>query len=391
MTQKLIAMERRRVMVIINPEPTSGADMMLLDAVRHLDPQQFQVTVGLLTGRGEARDLLPPAWPVVEFRLPGLNGLIWLRFLVQLLWYLRRHRIQVLHINSYVPGNYARLAAWLARVPIIIDHWHGFTRFNRKRRVICRLLDRITAVSLTVSAGVKAHLVRELSLAPDKIHVLYNGIDLRRCQPRRSRQVMRQELGLDESLPVLAIVSRLDHWGKGHRELFQALAELQAEGPVHCLVIGGGRRQPEMAALVQELGLATRVSFLGQRQDVPDLLGAVDIFVLPSHSEGISRSLLEAMAVGLPVVVSTAGGSPEVVEHERTGLLVPVRDRAALAQALRRLLADPAWAKQLGQAAAHQVANRFSLDRVGQELTGLYQALVQQRLRAPGAGPCENS
>lgn len=389
MTPEFVSAARRRVMVIINPEPTSGADMMLLDAVRTLDPRQFQVIVGLLTAVPGARDLIPPAWPVVEFRLPGLNGLVWLRFLVQVLWHLRRHRIQVLHVNSYVPGNYARLAAWLAGVPVIIDHWHGFTRFNRKRRFICRLLDRVTAVSLTVSAGVKAHLLRELRLAPEKIYVLYNGIDLGRCQPQRSRQEMRQELGLPATLPVLAIVSRLDHWGKGHRELFQALAELQ--GPVHCLVIGGGRRQPDMAALVQELSLAPRVSFLGERKDVPDLLGAVDIFVLPSHSEGISRSLLEAMAVGLPVVVSTAGGSPEVVEHEKTGLLVPVRDSAALAQALRRLLADPAWARQLGQAAARQVANRFSLDRVGQELTTLYQALALRLIRTPGAGPCENS
>ena len=376
---------RMNVLVILNPERTSGADMMLLDAVRQLAPARYRVILGLLTTTQEAPDLLPADLEKVEFRLPGLNGLVWLRFFLVLAWHLWRRRIQILHVNSYVPGNYARLAAWLAGVPIIIDHWHGFTRFNRKRRMICRLLDRLTTVSLTVSAGVKDHLVQHLQLPPAKIHVLYNGIDLARCRPGRSRQEMRAALKLPAEVPVLAIISRLDHWGKGHRELFQAMAELRRSRPVHCLVIGGGRRQGEMAALVQELGLAPSVTFVGQRQDVPDLLNAADIFVLPSHSEGVSRSLLEAMALGLPVVVSEAGGSPEVVQHEVNGLLVPVKDPQALAQALRRLLDHPPLAARLGQAAAQRVAAVFSLERLGQELNALYDNLVQGRqLGNPG-------
>ncbi len=365
------------VLVILNPERTSGADMMLLDAVRQLDASRFRVTLGLLTSPLEARDFLPAHLPVVEFRLPGLNGLVWLRFFLVLGWHLWRRHIQILHVNSYIPGNYARLAAWLVGVPVIIDHWHGFTRFNRKRRFICRLLGRVTTLSLTVSAGVKQHLLQHLQLAPDRIRVLYNGIDLNRCRPSRSRQEMRTTLGLPQDVPVLAIVSRLDHWGKGHRELFQAMVQIKAHWPVHCLVIGGGQRQGEMMALVQDLGLGSSVTFVGQRQDVPDLLGAVDIFVLPSYSEGVSRSLLEAMALGLPVVVSEAGGSPEVVQHAVNGLLVPVKDPEALAQALGRLLANPPWAAQLGQAAAERVAAAFSLERLGQELNALYDHLVQ--------------
>ncbi|MGQ9921885.1 MAG: glycosyltransferase, partial [Desulfobacca sp.] len=294
-----------------------------------------------------------------------------------LAWHLWRRRIHILHVNSYVPGNYARLAAWLVGVPIIIDHWHGFTPFNRKRRVICRLLDRVTSSSLTVSAGVKEHLVQHLQLPPAKIRVLYNGIDLARCRPSRSRQEMRAALQLPVTVPVLAIVSRLDHWGKGHRELFQAMATLRPFHPVHCLVIGSGRRQGEMAALVRDMGLDAAVTFVGQRQDVPDLLGAADIFVLPSYSEGVSRSLLEAMALGLPVVVSEAGGSPEVVQHEVNGLLVPVKDPKTLAQAIGRLLDHPPLAARLGQAAAQRVAAVFSLERLAGELNALYDDLVQ--------------
>ena len=176
---------------------------------------------------------------------------------------------------------------------------------------------------------------------------------------------MRRALGLSPDDPVVGLVARLDHWAKGHAELFQALAQVRSRYPLRCLVIGGGRRQPEMVALVRELSLTPFVNFLGHRDDIPDLLAALDIFVLPSHSEGISRSLLEAMAAGLPVVVSDVGGSPEVVRSGVNGLLIPARDPSALARALLRLLSDPALGQKLGSAASQQVAANFSLDRVG--------------------------
>jgi glycosyltransferase involved in cell wall biosynthesis len=190
---------------------------------------------------------------------------------------------------------------------------------------------------------------------------------------------MRAALGIATDETVVGLVARLDHWAKGHAELFQALAKVRDRYPIRCLIIGGGRRQPEMAAMVRDLSLTPFVNFLGHRADVPDLLAALDIFVLPSHSEGISRALLEAMAAGLPVVVSNVGGSPEVVQHEIDGLLVPVKDVAALAQALIRLLSDPALAQRLGLAASQRVAGNFSLDRLGRELNEIYIKLCESK------------
>jgi glycosyltransferase involved in cell wall biosynthesis len=368
-----------KVFAIINPERTSGADMMLLDCLRRLGPERFQVILGLLTSNSQTGNLIPPTMTLVEFRMRHLNGIAWLRFLFFLCWHLIWNRVHILHVNSYVPGNYARLAAWLMGVPIIIDYWHGFTRFNRKRRFICRFLERFTDLSLAVSQGVQQHLLRELRISPQKLRVLYNGIDLEYLRRHRQRDEMRALLGIPAAEPVVGVVARLDHWAKGHGELFQALAEVRTHYPLRCLVIGGGRRQPEMEAMVQELNLTPWVHFLGHRSDIPDLLAALDIFVLPSHSEGVSRSLLEAMASGLPVVVSEAGGSPEVVHHEVNGLLVPVKNAPAFAQALIRLLANPDWAKQLGLAAAQRVADNFSLDCLGQELNEIYKELAKQK------------
>jgi glycosyltransferase involved in cell wall biosynthesis len=367
------------VFAVINPERTSGADMMLLDALRRLNHDRFRITLGLLTSNSQMHDFFPSDMAVKEFRMRHLNGIAWLRFFLYLCWYLAGNKFHLLHVNSYVPGNYARLAAWLTGVPIIIDYWHGFTRFNQKRRFICRLLERGTDLSLAVSEGVRQHLLQQLNLSPSKVQVLYNGIDLPYIHHHRNRSEMRRVLGISADEPVVGVVARLDHWAKGHGELFQALARVRTRYPLRCLVIGGGRRQPEMAALVQDLSLTPFVDFLGHRDDIPDLLAALDIFTLPSHSEGISRSLLEAMAAGLPVVVSAVGGSPEVVQHEVNGLLVPVKDVAALAQALLRLLSDPALAERLGLAASRRVAANFSLERVGQELNDIYLKLIRQK------------
>ena len=138
------------------------------------------------------------------------------------------------------------------------------------------------------------------------------------------------------------------------------------------------------ARLAVSLGLASKVHFLGSRRDVPDLLNAMDIFVLPSYSEGVSLALLEAMAAGLPVIATAVGGLPEVVEDGATGLLIPPRDAAALARALTRLLADPAWAKTLGDQARLHVREHFSLERLGLEINEIYAELAEKKFGGGG-------
>ena len=138
-------------------------------------------------------------------------------------------------------------------------------------------------------------------------------MDVAAIDAARPGPVVRRELGLPEGVPLIGLVGRLDHWGKGHKELFSAMAQIRERHPVHALIVGGGRREAEVRQLAESLGLGGEVHFLGQRRDVPDLLNAMDIFVLPSYSEGVSLALLEAMAAGLPVIATAVGGLPEVV------------------------------------------------------------------------------
>jgi glycosyltransferase involved in cell wall biosynthesis len=370
------------VLFIIKPERGAGAEMVLVEAAARLNPDRFQVIYGLLTPDSE--HLIASPLDTIDFRLPGLNGWVWLRFFFHLCWVIYRRRVDLLHVNSYVPGNYARLAGALMQVPIIIDHWHGFTRFNGKRRLICRLLGRFTDLSITVSQGVRDYLLKECGLDPARVRVVHNGVDIAAIDAARPGPEVRRELGLPDGAPVIGLVGRLDHWGKGHRELFEAMALLKDRHPCRALIVGGGRREDEVRQLAASLGLADAVHFLGQRRDVPDLLKAMDIFVLPSYSEGVSLALLEAMAAGLPVIASRVGGLPEVVTDGDNGLLIPPKDPEALAEALARLLANPALAKKMGENARRHVREHFSLERLGWEINGIYEELVEKKFGGGG-------
>jgi glycosyltransferase involved in cell wall biosynthesis len=370
------------VLFIIKPERGAGAEMVLVEAAARLNPDRFRVICGLLTPDSDG--IIPPYLTTVDFRMPGLNGWVWLRFFFQLGWVIYRRPVDLLHVNSYVPGNYARLAAALMQVPIVIDHWHGFTRFNAKRRFICRVLGRFTDLSLAVSRGVRDYLVRQGGLNPAKVRVVANGVDVAAIDAARPGPLVRRALGLPEGSMVIGLVGRLDHWGKGHQELFTAMAQIKERHPVHALIVGGGRRIDEVRQVAESLGLAGEVHFLGPRHDVPDLLNAMDLFVLPSYSEGVSLALLEAMAAGLPVIATQVGGLPEVVTDGDNGLLIPPRDAGALAGALTRLLEAPELAKKLGQNASQHVREHYSLDRLGREINDLYEALVKQKFEGRG-------
>ena len=158
------------------------------------------------------------------------------------------------------------------------------------------------------------------------------------------------------------------------------------ERPCQALIVGGGRRRGDMEQLAAKLGLTKRVHFLGVRKDIPDLLAAMDVFVLPSHSEGISLALLEAMAAGLPVIASNVGGLPEVVRHEENGLSVPWGTPPPWPRAWPGVFKDPAWAKTLGANARQHVRTHYSLTQMGQTLNAVYEELAEKKFGGGGQG-----
>jgi glycosyltransferase involved in cell wall biosynthesis len=178
----------------------------------------------------------------------------------------------------------------------------------------------------------------------------------------------------------VAAVARF-HPVKDHATLLRAFANVSAAvQDVDLLLVGDGPLRPDLEAQADALGITRRVRFLGVRHDVPDILAASDVFVLPSLSEAASITLLEAMATGTPVVATNVGGNPEIVRHDENGLLTPRGDAPAMAMAIVRLLREPERARELGAHAAEQVRRTYRLERTIDRYHTLYRELARRRL-----------
>ncbi|MBT5413073.1 MAG: glycosyltransferase family 4 protein [Rhodospirillaceae bacterium] len=293
----------------------------------------------------------------------------------------RREAFDIVHVHTPVAALIGRLAAARAGVPCIVYTAHGFyfhDHMPAAKRLAHIALEwlggRFTHVLFT-QAREDAETARRLRLTRARaIEAIGNGVDPARfappADPAAHRAQMRTALGTPEDAVVVAVVGRLVA-EKGYPELFEAMAGLAAEPIVELWVVGERLASDHASAIDESLAkiasapaLAGRIRLLGYRADVADLLHAADIFTLPSHREGMPRSIIEAMFCGLPVVATDIRGSREEVVPGETGALVPVQDSRALAEALNRLIRDPALRATQGTAGRARALVEFDEARV---------------------------
>ena len=288
----------------------------------------------------------------------------------------RGRAVDLVHAHNATAWFYGAWAAFLARRPLVYtEHDRSFPPPPRIQ-ALHRLLARLTRAVVAVSGEVADNLRRYEGI--DDVRVIPNGVDGHRFRPASEgeRSARRRALGLGEGEVVLGTVGRLDPL-KDHRLLIEAVTGL--EGSWRLLVVGDGPLRAELERLVQERSLGGRVVFLGERRDVPELLRAMDAFVLPSRSEGLPMALLEAMACGLPVVATRVGGIPEAVREGEGGLLCDPGDSGGLRDALCRLISDPPLRRRLGRGARVAFERRFSLQRMVEGYERLYLSLLGRR------------
>ncbi len=232
---------------------------------------------------------------------------------------------------------------------------------------------------------VNAELLRPTGRAGQRTDVIPSGVDTDRFRPSADRIAAKARLGLDVGRPLIGTVGRLEP-RKGTATLIAALATLRAGGrDASLVVVGDGPLRSELVATAARLGLASHVQMLGDRADIEDILAAVDVFVLPSRTEGMSNALLEAMAMALPVVATAVGGTPEVIAEGESGLLVPPDDPSAMAAATARLLDDRPSAARLGAAARQAVEERFGARSMVRRLEAVYAAVANSGDGAVGS------
>jgi glycosyltransferase involved in cell wall biosynthesis len=239
----------------------------------------------------------------------------------------------------------------------------------------------LTDAFVAVSAFVRDSAVRNLGLPAARVEVIPNSVELSRFAPSDPAQLaaLRRELGIGAADRVITTVGRLDP-PKGHRFLLEALVEVRRRVPgVRLLIVGDGPSRANLEVQACEHGVSDRVVFAGVRGDIPAILGLSEVFVLPTLSEGLPLTVLEAMAAGVPPVASRIGPTEEIVESGHTGVLVEPREPKPLAEAITRLLLAPAEARAIGARARAQVEARFSARRCAEALGALYVKLSDRR------------
>ncbi len=300
------------------------------------------------------------------------------RTIWQLYKFFRRERFDVLHVHTPIAALLGRVAGRLARVPLIVYTAHGFyfhdemPKFKYRFYVLLeKLSGRWTDMLFTQSS--EDALVAVAEGIADRANVLEigNGVNAELFNPADSTQKtrVRMTLGIPEDACVVGVVSRLVR-EKGLVEFLEAAAELNKAFPkVYFLLVGERLSSDHDASIDQELQaaqkqLGSRLVAVGYRADVADLLGAMDIFCLPSYREGMPRSIIEAMMMALPVVATNIRGSREEVVAEETGLLVPIRSPAALVQSLGRLITDPELTRRMGKSGRQRALELYDERRV---------------------------
>jgi glycosyltransferase involved in cell wall biosynthesis len=322
---------------------------------------------------------------------PGLTRLF--GFCSRLTWAVRRRRLDIIHCNNHFAWLDASLAARLAGC-VCLQTFHGVERplaeMPRDVRLKCRLAAAFGTAASAVGKASRAMICTLSGLPAETIEVIPNGIDLGRFRPSSptspERLLFRRELGIaDETAvaihaaglrPIKDQATLLHAWG---------LVAAQARGSQQCppllLIAGEGECRRNLEELAQKLRIDQTVRFLGQRKDLPTLLPSCDLFVLSSLSEGLSFSLLEAMACGLPIVATDVGGNRELLIDGLTGFLVPPSDPQTLAGAMGRLLNDPHARAAFGRHGRCFVEEHHDLGKMAARYLSLYSRLMFGRMR----------
>jgi glycosyltransferase involved in cell wall biosynthesis len=314
------------------------------------------------------------------------------RVVLQLAKIIKERGIDIVHCQRHKPTVYGTLAAYKVGVqPKVIGHVRGLHRTRTfRRRLINRLLSGRISRIITVSAAVRDDIIRNNSKAfAAKVVTIYNGIDVQLfVHSNLTREDAKARIGIpDKKVFVYGTVGRLVET-KGQIILLQAFAQISRECPQSWLVFAGdGRLESELRRLAAELGIQESVMFLGHRHDIPEVLKAYDVFVLPSVAEGLPGALLEAMATGLPVIASRVGGVPEILNIPELDTMVPPRSVDDLASAMKALYKTSVEERdKIGKALRERVLQEFSKEKMISAMTAEYLTVMNMTLESWRAG-----
>ncbi len=357
-----------------------GGERYLELLCEHLDRSRFRTILicpepGSFVGRMQARGM--------DVRVVHLEPLLNPFALLRLVRVLSDEKVTILQTHGARANFYGRVAGWLAGVPVVVSTVHNSIadyEVSRLKRWIYSAALRMTLPLVTriicVSDAIRRAVVQDDPAAAGLAETVHNGVGRLSFQQPVDQTRVRREFGLTDG-PLLVTVARLTQ-PKGHGDLIEALALLRERFPhLQCVCVGDGELRQPLEKLAAARGLSPMCRFVGSRDDVMNFYAAADMVVLPSHSEGFPFVILEALAMGKPVIATSVNGVPEVIEHMKTGLLVKAHDVAGLAGAIQSLLDHPEQAMQLGNAGRAVVQAHFTADRMVEKTVTVFDAALR--------------
>jgi len=360
-----------------------GAEQNLVRTLHHLPRDRFRPFVLTFRLNPEVKAFRTLPCPVSVYPVHNLYGWNTLRYAPRLLSWIRRERIRIVHTffetSDFWAGGLARLATPALLISSRRDL--GIQR-NWRLNVLYRLLHGMFDQVQVVSDQVGRYVMKADRVAAGKVVTVPNGIELERIPERGSGAALCARLNLPAGRPVIATVANIRKV-KGIDVLVRTAAEVCRKRPDALFVVAGQvldqTYQADLERLAGELGVRGQVRFVGQVEQPLQLLAQSDIFLLPSRSEGMSNALLEAMASGLPAVVTNVGGNCQLVQDGQTGFLTAPEDAGAAAARILELLENPALGRSIGQAARALVEREYSGEAVAALLVRQYDRLLQRR------------
>lgn len=369
---------RTRLLILMS-DLGGGTGNHVLRMADRWDPDEWQPALASTEPRTSRFEPSLPVIRLPEPRGPGVYPVRQLMRFRQIRRLVQRRRPRLLHAYFFWPILYGRMLRLSGAVPRLVENREdqGFN-WGRHEYAWLRLTRSVPDRVICVSEAVRDVALEREGLDPARTAVIHNGIEPQEEVSRDVELALRDELGIPEEAPVVGMVANLNRRVKGvDRFLEIAPLILERVPDARFVIVGLGGDEEALRTRVERRGVADRVILPGYRDDIEVFYAMMSVSVLTSRSEGLSITLLESMAHGLPVVATDVGGNPELVEEGRTGFLVPLHDRREFADRVAELLEDPGLRERMGSAGRRRALESFDLDRTARRYSELYREVLE--------------
>lgn len=368
-------MPNKRVLQLIGNLRPGGAENVVVNLAKGLKAQKLDVMV--LSREGGS--LLQQLYGISTQVLPKKGIFDW-QYLLALSKLVYTNKIDIIHSHLFGNNFYGFLASLITKRKVIFTI-HGEDCFKSRNRILFyKSVAPFVSKIVTVSKPLYRFLIDELCIRKEKVSLIPNGINTSFFRHRIGLENHKKKIGLPLDVPIIGAIGNISPV-KGYDILLNAAINVHNEIPNACFVIVGGTSQhyeeymKDLRALAITKNITDKVFFLGKRDDVEEILPLFDVYVLPSRSEGTSIALLEAMASGRPIIATNVGGTPDIIESNKTGIIIPPEDPYSLSNAIIKLLKNSSLAKGLSERAQLVVEKEFSIDSMLTNYMSLYEEI----------------